>query len=400
MLIRIAGVFVAVFCGYAAYWSARWAWADWMMRSSVERALRLAPGNPDYYMRLAQAKPALALSALERAAELNPLSSPVWIELADAAEQHGDSPKAERCLLHAVALDKTFAPRWLLAECYSRRGDQAHFWPAVRTALATSYDDITPLFDLCWAFAPDPGIVQERALPERTDVWRQYFDFLLSKDRLEAAESIAGRIVAQATRDTVPSLLGYCDRLLEQNRGPRAVETWNSLVAKHLLDYPELAPSRGLSLTNGGFAKELLSHAFDWRVSQTDGVFFRQDDSPPGLWFEFSGNEPEQCELLSQYVPVEPGRPYRLVVSYSTEGLEGDTGIDWRVVDVQSKADLLRGGGHVMASERTEKAETYNFQTPADARLIKLVLAYNRALGTVRIKGSVSLRGVVLGFEP
>jgi tetratricopeptide (TPR) repeat protein len=400
MLIRIAGALVAMLCGYAGYWSARWALADWTMRSSVEHALRLAPGNPDYYVQLAQAKPAVALAALERAAELNPLSSSVWMELAAAAEQQGDFPKAEHCLLHAVALDKTFAPRWLLAQYYSRRGDQANFWPAVRAALATSYDDITPLFDMCWALVPDPGIIEERALPERPDVWRQYFDFLLSKDRMDAAESIAGRIVAQATRETVPSLLQYCDRLLEQNRGPEALETWNSMAARHSLDYPELVPDRGISLTNGGFAKEVLSHGFDWRVSQTEGIFFRQDDSPPGLWFEFSGKQPEQCELLSQFVPVEPAKPYRLVVKYATEGLEGDIGIDWRVVDQGSKADLLLGAGHVGASEGREKAEPYRFQTPEDARLVKLVLVYNRALGTVRIKGSLSLKGVALGFAP
>jgi|CZKX01.1.fsa_nt_gi tetratricopeptide (TPR) repeat protein len=133
-------------------------------------------------------KPALALSALERAAVLNPLNSSVWIELAGAAEAHNDFRAAESSLLRAVKLDKTFAPRWLLAEYYSRRHDQAHFWPAVRAALATSYDDVTPLFDLCWELAPEPRVIQDRALPDRPDVWRQYFDFLLSKNRLDAAD--------------------------------------------------------------------------------------------------------------------------------------------------------------------------------------------------------------------
>src|ERR1039458_1266619 len=229
MLVRTIGAFIAMLCGYACYWSARWAIADWAIRSSVEHALRLAPGNPEYYLRLARAKPALALSALRRAADLNPLNSSVWIELAGAAEEHQDFRGAESSLLRAVQLDKTFAPRWLLAEYYSRRHDQTHFWPAVRAALATSYDDVTPLFDMCWELAPEPAIIQQRALPARPDVWRQYFDFLLSKNRLDAAESIAGQLVEHATKDTVPSLLRYCDRLLENNEGSRAVETWNQI---------------------------------------------------------------------------------------------------------------------------------------------------------------------------
>ncbi len=105
-------------------------------------------------MRLAEAEPALALTALERAAELNPLSASVWIELAAAAEKEGDFPRAEHCLLHAVELDKTFAPRWLLAGYYSRRREPGPLLAtAVRSALATSYDDITPQFDMCWALA-------------------------------------------------------------------------------------------------------------------------------------------------------------------------------------------------------------------------------------------------------
>src|ERR1017187_8663497 len=399
MPVRIVGAFIAMLCGYACYWSARWAIADYAIRSSVQRALRLAPGNPDYYVRLAQVEPALALSALERAAVLNPLNSSVWIELAGAAEAHNDFRAAESSLLRAVQLDKTFAPRWLLAEYYSRRHDQAHFWPAVRAALATSYDDVTPLFDLCWELAPEPRVIQDRALPDRPDVWRQYFDFLLSKNRLDAADAIANQLMKHAGPDTVPSLLLYCDRLLENNDVSRAVETWNLLATKRLLDYPELAPSQGASLTNGACAKQFLSRAFDWRVSTPAEIFNRRDVSPPGLRFDFTGKQPEHCELLSQFVPVEPAQEYRLVVSYETEGLEGDTGIAWRVVDVGSGADLLRGAGHMMASERREKAAPYKFYTPADVRLVKLVLAYDRLLGTVLIEGSLTLRSAALGFD-
>src|ERR1039457_5228677 len=98
MLVRITGAFLAMLCGYGCYWSARWALADYATRSSVARALRLAPGNPDYYMLQAQAEPALAVSALTRAADLNPLNSSVRIELAGAADAHGDLPRAEHCL--------------------------------------------------------------------------------------------------------------------------------------------------------------------------------------------------------------------------------------------------------------------------------------------------------------
>ena len=394
---------MSMLCGYGCYWSVRWAVADYLAnnpsRSRIEYALRLAPGDPEYYVRLAEAEPALALSLMQRAVDLNPLNSSVWIEFARAAEEHKDFPGAEHSLLRAVQLDKTFAPRWLLAEYYSRRNDEARFWPAVRAALATSYDDVTPLFDLCWKFAPEPQIILDRAVPNRPDVLRQYFDFLLSKNRLDAADAIANQVVRDAGPDAVPSLLSYCDRLLEKKDSSRAVEIWNALAAKRLLEYPALAVAQGRSLTDGAFEKPFLARGFDWRLSAVDGVFVQSGGGSVGLRFDFSGKQPESCELLAEFVPVEPLRPYQLVVRYATDGLDGDTGIKWRVMDVRTGADLLLGAGHVVASARKETAEPYKFSTPAEARLVKIVLAYERALGTVRIEGSLSLRNVALGFD-
>ena len=403
MLSRIIGAFTATLCGYACYWSVRWAGADYVAknpsRSRIEYALRLAPGNPDYYVRLAEAEPALALAAMQRAVDLNPLNSSVWIEFARAAEEHKDFPGAEHSLLRAVQLDKTFAPRWLLAEYYSRRQDEARFWPAVRAALVTSYDDVGPLFDLCWNFAPEPRIILDRAVPNRPDVLRQYFDFLRAKNRLDAADAVANQLMRYAGPDTVQSLLSYCDRLLEKNDSSRAVEVWNGLAAKRLLEYPALAVAQGRSLTNGAFEKAFLASGFDWRVPPVAGVFVQNGGASFGLRFDFSGKQPESCELLAEFVPVEALQPYQFVVRYATDGLEGDTGIKWRVMDVRTGADLLLGAGHVVASARKETAEPYKFSTPAEARLVKIVLAYERALGTVRIEGSLSLRNVALGFD-
>src|ERR1039457_5390147 len=40
MLVRTIGAFIAMLCGYACYWSARWAIADWAIRSSVAPGAR------------------------------------------------------------------------------------------------------------------------------------------------------------------------------------------------------------------------------------------------------------------------------------------------------------------------------------------------------------------------
>jgi tetratricopeptide (TPR) repeat protein len=113
------------------------------------------------------------LAAIQKAAELNPYSSSVWMEYSKVAEARMDFGQAEACLLKAVRLDKTFAPRWSLSEYYYRRRDREHFWPAVKAALATSYDDASPLFQECWDLTTDGDVVL-RAVPPRADVLSQY----------------------------------------------------------------------------------------------------------------------------------------------------------------------------------------------------------------------------------
>ena len=335
---------------------------------------------------------------MEKAVALNPLNSSIWIEFARIAEEQKDFQRAESCLLRAVRLDRTFAPRWLLAEYYFRRGDQSRFWPVVRAALATSYDDVAPLFDECWQLAPSPEAILAQAIPDRQDVLRQYLDYLLAKKRLDLAEPVASKVMGHARRDDVAPLLSYCDGLLAKHQAPPALEIWNSLAKKRLLDYPALVPENGASITNDGFEKPFLSTAFDWRLGQLPGILARRGGSPPMLRLSFSGKQPETCEILSEFVPLAPARKYRLSVRYETNELERDTGLSWRVLDVLDGTDLLEGTGQLKGRERTEGEEEFSFTTPAKTQLARVALMYQRVLGTVRITGSISLRNVRLSF--
>lgn len=402
MSLRVLGALTCMFFSYGCYWSIRLAYADSLAaersRPAMEHAISLASADPEYYVRLAEADSGLALSAMERAAALNPLNSSVWLQFARFAEEHKDFERAERCLLQALQVDKTFAPRWLLAEYYGRQRDQERFWPAIRAALATSYDDVAPLFDECWQLAPNPETVLAQAIPGRQDVLRQYLDYVLAKKRLDLAEPVASKVMRHAGRDDVAPLLSYCDSLLAKNQALRALEVWNSLAKKRLLDYPALQPEKGASMTNGGFETAFLSTAFDWRLGQLPGILTRRGGSPPMLRLSFSGKQPETCEMLSEFVPLVPAKKYRLSIRYETNELERDTGLSWRVLDVLDGADLLEGTGQLTGKERVEGEEEFSFTTPAETQLARVALMYQRVLGTVRITGSISLRNVRLSF--
>src|SRR5439155_6082102 len=113
---------------------------------------------------------------------------------------------------------------------------------------------------------------------------------------------------------------------------PEALEIWNSLSRKRLLDYPPLVPEKGISITNGNFDKPFLSRAFDWRLSDVPGVSARRGGSPAVLRLSFTGKEPETCEILSELVPLAPRQKYRLRVRYVTSQLGQETGLSWRIL--------------------------------------------------------------------
>lgn len=393
---RVTGLAAIGLLGTAFYWTVRLERADWLFvkgdAASIRQAIRLAPGNAEYYSALAQAEPGRAVEILQAGVDLNPRNSSLRLELGLAAEEHGDLPNAEAAMLKAMRLDTGFAPRWALADFYFHRHDAEKFWPTVKSALAVSYGDLSDQFRDCWALTSDPQTILTRAIPNRPVVLRQYLDFLLSEGRLDAAEPVASKVLASAGKDAVPSLLNYCDRMLAKSRGAQALPVWNGLAKRQLIPYPELAAGTAEVPVNGDFRKPGLGHGFDWRLPVADGIY--ADRTPSGLMLSFSGKQPENVEVLSQYVPLLPARRYVLTVRYRVSSIGAESGLMCALVSPDGK-DLLDDRGLVPGGEG-EVEQKVPFQTAADSTLARLVFGYRRVLGTTRIEGTLTLQEFAL----
>jgi tetratricopeptide (TPR) repeat protein len=400
---RVAGLAALGLLGAALYSTVRLERADWLFvkgdAASTGEALRLAPGNAEYASALAQAEPDRAVAILRKAAALDPRNAGLRTEWGLAAEQQGDLRGAEASLLAAMRLDTGYAPRWALSDFYFRRGDAEKFWPVTKAALAMSHEDVTGQFRNCWALTSDARTILERAIPERPAVLRQYLDFLLSEGRLDAAEPVAGKLLASADGNAVLPLLHYCGRQLEKGRGEQALTVWNGLARRKLIPHPELAAGGELPL-NSDFRAPETGHGFDWQFSSPEGVF--ADRTSSGLMLGFSGKQPEDVELLSQYVPLLAHRRYVLTVRYRVSGIGAESGLRCTVV-LADGHDLLGGRGLLPGGELagpTPGVRSVPFQTPDGATLGRLVFGYRRMLGTTRIEGSVTLQKFALTLAP
>ena len=386
-------------------WTVRMALADYRFRqqtvSGAQAAIRLEPDSAGYYVRLAaltqDSDPAGSTAALERAVALNPWDSPSWVELGLRAEAAGDLADAERSLLRAASVDKQFLPKWSLVNYYFRRDNSERFWFWAHEAIGMAYDDLAPLFALCWRIANDGVLIEQKLDIRNADPEASYLTYLTGQNRIEPMARAAERVLACNRATDSAALLAACDRFIADGLSSPALRIWNQLSNLHRIPYGVLAPESGRSLTDGDFAMFPIAQGFDWRLPDVGGVAALLDDRPAGLRISFSGGQPEDCEVLTQVLPVMENANYELRFLYRTSGIAPETGLRWRVTDFNGAKILAEGGSLASESERDDRLA---FRTPASSGLARLTLTYRRALGTTRIEGFILLRKLQLTLTP
>jgi len=380
----IASAVIAVTCLVAAYYALRFAYAEYLFRSGapekIERAAALVPLRAEYQSRSRK---------LEQAVRLNPYFSAAWMELGLRAESENQMAKAETALLEAARVDRTFEPRWTLANFYFRRNRWTEFWKWIRAAAEMSYGDRTALFQLCWRASQNPEAILAQAIPSNPSILGDYLDYLAGANQFEAGERVAGQLLSIGQGAEVSRLLAFCDALIEKaHRLEGSVRIWNGMIDRGWLPYQRLDPESGASLTNGDFATTPLSRGFDWWLFYRAGIRSLWTESPKGLQISFDGTEEESTDIVGQWLPLRPASAYELSVRAESDNIPRESGLHWRIADASSGAEIL---GVLDAL-----GGTLRFATGVQPPHAQLLLSYRRALGTSRLEGRLRVLSVAL----
>jgi len=349
---------------------------------TLRLALAPDPRDADYRFRLWETRN--GARELEAALALNPRYTSAWIARGLAAEIEGDRKTAEASLLRAAAMDHTYLPRWTLANFYLRAGDMPQFWNWARRAAGMAYDPAA-LFQLCWRASGDAREILDRAIPPLPAARRAYLDFLLRTDRLEAAGPLVDDFCRTGGAIDVDRLLNYVDAWLARKQAGPARKVWNALATRRLIPYG------GGALTNGDLSMAPLGRGFDWRPIRVEGAPIFFDRGLRHMSLALSGRQPERCDLVEQYVPLEPAAGCRFRFRYRTRELAAADGLIWSVVDARSGAEL--GSGAVPASPDGDRDQTLAFSVPSDCDLGRILLRYRRPVGRTRAEGTVVFSG-------
>jgi hypothetical protein len=220
-----------------------------------------------------------------------------------------------------------------------------------------------------------------------------YRSFLLQRGDVESSFLAASELVRAGKPADISGVLATCDALYVAGKIGPSVALWNSVIQAGWMKLQPLDPAAGKSLANGTF-DERVDQAFDWKRPNPAGVAASRSEPDGALRLDFSGYQPETCELLSQYIPLLPGRRYQLTVHFQTQGIPPNSGLGWSILAIPTGQPVA--GGTLNTQNDNPVTQVFPFQTPPKEVPMRLLLSYARASGVMRIEGKLSLQSVQL----
>jgi tetratricopeptide (TPR) repeat protein len=142
--------------------------------ASLQRAVRLDPGNADYrnhvgrYFALVARDPAAAIEPYRAALRLNPHSARYWFDLASAYQVLGDTANQSWSLAHAIEADPTTPDvAWEAANFYLVQGDNEKALREFHVVLQNEPSLASLAIQFCWRIDPDVDALLKDVVPAR-----------------------------------------------------------------------------------------------------------------------------------------------------------------------------------------------------------------------------------------
>ncbi|MBI2468275.1 MAG: hypothetical protein HYV62_10760, partial [Candidatus Rokubacteria bacterium] len=188
----------------------------------------------------------------------------------------------------------------------------------------------------------------------------------------------------------------HLQALLEQGDGPLARRVWLAIAPNGGHPQPDNA------VWNGGFeADRLLGWGFDWRIRRLWGVEVSLDhfvaaEGRQSLRLAFNSVPALDFTHVSQYVPVEPGREYRLRALAKALDLATASGLKLQLATADGETVLAETGAIAGTTPEWVPLETRS-RVPPGVSLVRLQLRREPAPGPeANLAGKVWLDEVTL----
>lgn len=303
--------------------------------SSLERAVRLAPGNADYRHRLGRyftfvaGDPQSAIDSLRSAVALNPHDARYWFDLAAAYQVTGDLAGQRSALDRALQAEPT-APdvAWEAANFFLIDGDIDRALREFHVVIENDNGLKDAALRTCWRVRPDTDALLRDVVPARADSLIPFLSLLRSKQETEGVIKTWDRLAQLHEKFPNRYLYEQVRYLIDVRRPDAAMSAWKQ--SADTLGLSAYLPTEDNLVVNGDFSLDILNGGFDWNYVNRTGVRPLLDPSDfhhgrRSLSLTFEGPGINDAGI-QQLIPVHGATTYDFSVYYKSADFEGAGG--------------------------------------------------------------------------
>src|SRR5208282_3884371 len=244
---------------------------------SLERAVRLSPGNADYrhrlgrYFALVAGDPQSAIDSLRSAVALNPHDAHYWFDLAGADQVTGDLAGQRAALERALQAEPT-APdvAWEAANFFLVDGNIDRALREFHVVIENDDSLVDDALRACWRIRPNADALLRDVVPARTDSVIAFLHLLMTKQETEGTIKTWERLTQLHEKFQNRYLYEYVNYLIEARRPDAAMSAWEQ--SADVLGLSAYLPTDDNLVVNGDFSLDILNGGFDWTYVDRTGV--------------------------------------------------------------------------------------------------------------------------------
>ncbi len=302
---------------------------------SLQRAVRLSPGNAEYrhrlgrYFALVAGDPQSAIDSLRSAVALNPHDAHYWFDLAGADQVTGDLAGQRAALERALQAEPT-APdvAWEAANFFLVDGDIDRALREFHVVIENDDSLVDDALRACWRIRPNADALLRDVVPARTDSLISFLGLLKSKQETEAAIKTWERLAQLHEKFQNRYVYDQVRYLIDVRRPDAAMSAWEQTA--DTLGLSAYLPTEDNLVVNGDFSLDILNGGFDWTYENRTGVEplldpseFHQGHRSLSLNFEGPGISDAG---IQQLIPVHGATTYDFSAYYKSKDFEGAGG--------------------------------------------------------------------------
>jgi Tfp pilus assembly protein PilF len=360
-------------------------------RASIERAISLDSRNADYHDRLCRGmmymfqEASNAVEECRKASQLNPYSSAIWLDLAQAYYLTENKDRNDAAIHTALAVDPTTPNTiWSVANFLLVRGNTSEAMKLFTIVLQKEPSLAPATLNACWRGLHDVNQI-EKILPSNPSAYLEFIRLLHSTGNFEEANQVWSALMNLKDEIDYRNSLFYVDDLLQAHRVAQAVSAWKQLRERSAVLRAYAQP--GNLITDGSFTQEILNSGFDWRYNPNSQIVVALDPAEfhsVGRSLRISYNGSGNDAGIFQYITVQPQSQYLLTAWVKSDDLTAANGPVLALVDAYSR-EAFAATQETVGTTTWHQIET-GFKTGPEAQL--LILSIVRHPGETSIHGN------------